>query len=37
MLAILLSFGASETAEREALVGLHHPQSLAEDPLGPHD
>jgi hypothetical protein len=26
MLAILLSFGASETAEREALVGPHQPE-----------
>jgi hypothetical protein len=26
MLAILLSFGASQTAEREALVGPHQPR-----------
>jgi len=37
MLAILLSFGASETAEREALVGPHQPQPTGRSSVGAYE
>jgi hypothetical protein len=37
MLAILLSFGASETAEREALEGPHQPQPPGRSSIGAYE